>query len=398
LLVSLFEQGLVADEASLDALVAALETTSRVGLAVEMETRSTYRPRIALLSLCLETAEERAFAVGIDARATLRTASSARDRFVAHLGACRVVAHGAEYTVAALRRELHIRLHDFTDTQQAAVLLGLPRTGLEALRTELLELPPRLLTPHVWGQGPVSRSELSQALSDVTDLPRLDDRLRAMIREKDLEDELQVASRLVEAPLLPGFIKNANIPDPRRFRQIPGASELTPDGLRVLSAMVRWRDTKAQELDIPSVSLLANAQLIEIARFPERAAARIADMRFHSRLVHADRATLRNVVITALAEEDVESPPAPPAPSVDGPASRPRKGVPTAAIKARLARLKVWRRSEADKRGVGLQAILPAVSMEHLAFFPRTPLSAVPGLGRRRVERYAAVLAALVAR
>ncbi len=387
-------------ELGLARVIAELEEGSLVGLAVEMQTRASYRPKLCLVSLSILSDEGSVSEWGIDARAVLASPSPHRDRFLAALAETRVVTHGGEYAMAALRRELRIRIPNFVDTQQAAILLGLPRTGLEALRTTVLALPARSQSSHIWGEGPVGVAELENALSDVRDLPALHDALMAMIRVKDLDDELKVASMLVEDPLQPDFIRNANIPDPKRFKQIPGASSLNSEGLRVLESLVKWRDAKAQELDLPSTSLFSNTQLIELANAPGRAVTRIAEMGFHSRLVHSDRSQLRNVVIEALSRD--EDPPREEkrdsGETEADLARRPRKGTPTAAVKARLARLKEWRRLEAERREVGLQAILPAVAMEHLAFFPRTPLAAVPGLGRRRVERYGPVLSALVSR
>ncbi len=394
-------QQLVVSEDGLSRVVEDLENACLVGFAVEMQTRASYRPQVCLLSMCVVSEEEVSTLWGIDARAVLATPSPSRERFLGALSDARVVTHGGEYAMAALRRELRVRIRNFVDTQQAAILLGLPRTGLEALRTTTLGLPPREPSSIVWGEAPIGEAELAVALSDVRDLPAIYDNLMARIRAKDLDDELMVASALVEDPLLPDFIRNANIPDPKRFKQIPGASLLNEEGLRVLEALVKWRDSKAQSLDLPSTSLFANTQLIELASAPARAPMRIAEMGFHSRLVHSDRAQLRNVVIAALSQD--EDPPLEDTrdageSDVATRAHRPRKGTPTAAVKARLARLKDWRRIEAERREVGLQAILPAVSMEHLAFFPRTPLVAVPGLGRRRIERYGQLLSALVAK
>jgi ribonuclease D len=318
----------------------------------------------------------------------------------------RVLVHGGEHTFAILRRQLGLRFPRVIDTQQAATLIDLPRTGLRALALDLLGvvLPP--VRSADWTRRPLTDDDVESATADARYLHDLWRRLEPRIAELDLDDELALASRLVEDPYLPPLVRTDNTPDPKRFRQIDGANRLPPEGLSVLAALVQWRDQKARELDLPAISLLSNAQLVDLASAPDKAIVRIDQMRFHSRLVHADRQSLRMAVVAAMSvpEEQAAAPqtttpiPTPfTPPSLE---SRPpwvKKGPPDKATRARMVRLKTFRQAEATRRKVGLQAVLPAIALEHLAFFPDTPLTDVPGLGRRRIERYAAILAEILA-
>ncbi|MFO0747467.1 MAG: HRDC domain-containing protein [Myxococcota bacterium] len=326
-----------------------------------------------------------------------------------------MLVHGGEYTIAGLRRDLHVALagHRMIDTQQAAVLLGLAETGYRSLCKSLLgaSLPAPVSVD--WSERPLQPAHVAHALEDVRHLGGLWSVLSRRIAAADLHDELGQASALVASTP-----PRANLPSPDRFKHLPGASALPAPGLALLQALVTWRDRKAKELDLPPGKLFPNAQLVALARAPERAADEIQRMRFHSRLVWSDREAVRRIVVTALAE----SGPAPRAPApqaataaapgpLDGAvptsaeAARPRKpprasGPPSPLVKARIERLKRWRRDEAERRGVGLQAILPGAALEQIAWFgaaSEAALSAIPGFGQRRVERYASVLLALIA-
>jgi len=389
---------LVDDDATLARAAELFATAPWLALAVELNATRSYRPRI-----CLVQVNAGGALVAIDPlsfegrRPDPLTAALAR----APAGTP-IIVHGGEYALAALWRELHVSFGraapgaSLVDTQQAAVLLGLPATGLRSLCAATLgvALPP----PHSvdWSQRPLAPGLVAHALADVAHLGALHDALMLRIRAADLEDELALAS----TPPPPRPFVTPDTPDPRRYRRIEGASGLPPEGVHLLGALVRWRDLKAKELDVPPGRLLPNAQLVDLAHAPERALQRLASMRFHSRLVHADLEALRRVVALALASEPGEDaglePPDRPAGAGPSPAT-PKKGPPTPQIKARISRLKAWRRSEAEARGVGLQAVLPLVALEHLAYFPHTPLGDVPSFGRRRRERYAETIAALLA-
>lgn len=419
--------------ADLHTLVAASEL---VALSVEADTRHGYKPTLALVSLAVTHGDDVTLATldAVTPRPTTRPELGPNPRpgpptdgpfgsergplaaIFRALAHARLLVHGGEHPLALMRRQLGLRFSRLVDTQQAAVLLGLPRTGLRALVAERLgaELPPARSVD--WTRRPLAPDDLVAAQAGVRYLPALWQVLRPEIERHELTDELEVASRLVEDPPLPPLGRIDNLPDPRRFRQIEGAERLSPEGLAVLAALSRWRDQKAKELDLPPLAIFSNAQLIDLATSPEHAQARLSQVRFHSRLVHADQQSLRLAILTAMSEAaeaglsgDSQAPPNPAHGGVTSPnpsGSRPprdasptlqmKKGRPSPTTRARMSRLKEFRRIEAERRGVGLMAVLPAVALEHLAFFPQTPLTAVPGLGASRIARYGATLTALL--
>lgn len=418
--------------ADLHTLVAASEL---VAMSVEADLRHGYKPTLALVSLAVIQSDEVTLATldtvaprpgarpelglhprpGPPSEGPFGSERGPLDAIFRALANARLLVHGGEHPMALLRRQLGLRFPRLLDTQQAALLLGLPRTGLRALVSERLaaELPPARSVD--WTRRPLEPEDLAAAQAGVRFLPALWRTLRPEIERHELMDELEVASRLVEDPPLPPLGRIDNLPDPRRFRHIAGAERLSPEGLAVLAALSRWRDQKAKELDLPPLAIFSNAQLVDLATSPEHAQARLSQVRFHSRLVHADQQSLRLAILTAMSEAaeaatEGATPDAPAAtihpltganpaargPNREGSPTPSRKGRPSAATRARMSRLKEFRRLEAERRGVGLPAVLPAVALEHLSFFPETPLQAVPGLGPSRIARYGAQLSALL--
>ncbi|MCC6621331.1 MAG: HRDC domain-containing protein [Deltaproteobacteria bacterium] len=394
---------IVDDAAALERLYATLAGADGLALAAEENAMHAYRARVCLLQVALVSGEGEPTAYVIDALAFQGVKKSPLADLPRYVPPhARVVVHGGEYALAALRRDFAM---DFganppIDTQQAAVLLGLPETGYRSLCRTLLEVALPAPASVDWRLRPLSPDLVEHALADVRHIPALWRILARRIAAADLEDELAIASGVVAATPT-----HANAPDPLRSRHLPGASGLPPEGKALLDALVRWRDAKARELDVPPGRLLANARILALAQRPERALADLDRIRFHSRLLWDDREALKRQVTIAL---EAGAPPSPssrpatasaPRPAAPRPARSLRAaGPPSPIVRARTARLKAWRREEAARREVGLQAILPGAALEHLAWIGAADLeglAAVPQLGSRRIERYGAALLAL---
>lgn len=287
--------------------------------------------------------------------------------------------HGGEYLAAGMKRDFQIELAGLVDAQQAAVLLGRPRTGYRALVGELLGvgLPPALSLD--WAGRPLPAGAVGHALDDVRYLPAILAPLLGAIRDKDLEDELDEAGREVAwtSPEVGRF-------EPDGFHRLRGAHRLDDRGLQILRAIWLWRDAKARALDLPPGRLMSNEVIVELARHLPEASSGLRNAQFHSRLVWGDRDELFRAVSQA-----IENPtPLPP---------RRDRPPPTAAAKRRSQALKAWRQEEAARRGVGLQGVLPKKALRYLEKQGFTSLDAIPGLGRRRRERYGGVLEELCA-
>ncbi|TNF35693.1 MAG: hypothetical protein EP329_05995 [Deltaproteobacteria bacterium] len=376
---SVSEHELISDVAGVERVARIVAASPQVTLSGETNALHAYRERLCLL--VVGTAEG-IFAIDL-------TALRGRPRPLRALEAPLTQArpalwvHGAEYLVAALKRDFLIALDGIVDAQQAAVLLGRPRTGYRSLVADLVGAPLEAPISVDWAARPLSEEALLHAVEKVRYLPAVVTALEAEIRAADLEDELRVAGREVgwTPPEIGRF-------DPAGFLKLKGASRLPAAGRRVLRALWSWRDTKARTLDVPPGRLMPNERLVELAKHPEELGMRLRGERFHSRLVWGDVDELIDAVVRALTDR--------------APLPERRETAPPApGTRERGQRLKAWRAEEAARRGVGLQAILPAKSLRYLELHglpADADLETVPGLGGRRRERYGERLRELCSR
>jgi ribonuclease D len=360
--------------------VAGVERAARIAaaapwLAISGETNAlhAYRERLCLLAL---NAGGALFVVDLVA---LRGRPRALRSLEALLidPARPIWVHGGEYLVAALKRDFQIAPAGLVDGQQAAVLLGRPRTGYRALAAELCGVAVSGPVSVDWAARPLAEAPLSCALDKVRHLPAIVTALLAEIHAADLDDELAEAG--AEVGWTPAEIGRF---EPEGFLRLKGAHRLSAPSLRVLRALWLWRDAKARSLDVPPGRLVPNERLTDYARNPDIARERLKHEHFHSRLVWGDHEELLQAVSSAI----VEATPLP---------SRRETSPPTPGVRERGRRLKAWRQEEALRRGVGLQAVLPGKALRYLELHGLQDVAAIPGLGARRRERYAATLARL---
>ena len=289
-------------------------------------------------------------------------------------GATPTLLHGGEYDVALLRRDYDIQPAALWDSQQAASLLGWPQTGYGRLAERICGVAlPKAHAFHDWARRPLAPEPLRYALDDVRYLPTICSRLRELVRQADLSEEVEIAGAAVAAATWNGGFR------PEGLWRIKGVRQLERRQLPVLTALWRWRDGAAHETDQPAGRLLNNAVLLAIARAAPR---RPGDLRRiglrGGRLDRWGGAILRTVDAARHHPPPVPEPPASPRPQ---PAERDRN-----------KRLREWRRQEARRRGVTEQAVLPSAALRHLAQNGATDLAIVPQLGPKRVRLYGDVL------
>ena len=175
-----------------------------------------------------------------------------------------VLMHGADYDVRILDRDYGIRVAGLEDTQTMAQLLGEEKTGLAALLEK--ELGVRLDKKYQradWGRRPLKPELLSYAASDTAYLPRLVDRLRSRLEERD-----RWSWAVEEFRRLEGARHAAIDPDPKAFERIKGARALRGADRDRLFSLHRWRDRMARSLDVPPFKVLGNQQLMALATDP----------------------------------------------------------------------------------------------------------------------------------
>lgn len=285
--------------------------------------------------------------------------------------------HGGEYDVGLLKRDFGIRPAGVWDSQQAASLLGWPQTGYGRLVERICGVSlAKGHAFHDWARRPLAPGPLRYALDDVRYLPAVCRRLRELVHEADLGEEVQIAGQAVARATWNGGFR------PDGLWRIKGVRQLERSRLPLLTALWLWRDEAARQADMPGGRLLNNALLLAVARAAPR---RSDDLR---RLgLRGKRLDRWGGDIVRVVESARRDPPPVPAPPV-----APR---PNPAERERSKRLRDWRRQEAARRGVAEQAVLPAVALRYLAEHGGADLAAVPQLGAKRMRLYADALARL---
>jgi ribonuclease D len=360
-----------------------LEGARVLALSVEDSSMRAYRSQVCLVQLHAQLGDGTALLAVVDALAFERLRPNPLTR-LATIGShgTQVVVHGGEYALAGLKRDLHIHFDEVADTQQAAVLLGWEQTGYRNLCQSLFAAPVTPAPSVDWRLRPLPDATLQAALDDVRWLPALHDALATRIDAADLRDEWRLAGRAVAATA-----PHANLHGPENIWHAREARGVPADRAHLLEALVVWRDRKAREFDCPPGKVVPNPQLCRIAAVSDPGRLDGLLQGFHSRLLWSDREEVRRLCLgyepTSEPAPDLVSPPT--AGSPPGPLER-----------ARVKRLKEWRRTEAQRRGVGLQAVLPAEAMAHLARFGVAGLANAPQFGEARERRYAEALTALL--
>ena len=321
------------------------ETSPRIAVDTEANSRHRYPERVCLVQL----ATERGVYV-IDA-----VALPDLSRLGSVLADTRIekVLHGADYDIRGLSRDWGFEFRNLFDTYVAARLLGRERVGLSALLQEVIEIEipkdPRL-QKHDWSRRPLSERAIDYAAADVRHLAPLRDALAASLHSLGRAQwAAEEFARLEEVRHVPMSL------DDYLF-SLKESRGLDDRGLAVLRALVEYRDAEARRLNRPPSYILSNAALGAIAVDSGAEAQHMASVprRF------AD--DVRKAVARGKGGPPLRRP--------AGEPSRRLSREETAAIRRRLRSLKEWRVKEADALAIDPALVWPMSSIERLARRP----------------------------
>ncbi|MCC6622788.1 MAG: HRDC domain-containing protein [Deltaproteobacteria bacterium] len=371
---------LIVDDAGLAPLAEALASTSELALDTESNSMFAYRERLCLVQLALPRPDGDPLLAVIDPLAFPSTAAALAP-LAAWLAdpAHRVLLHGGEYDVAILKRELGVSPARVFDTQAAAMMLGIERTGFGSLVEIFCDVTlAKSHQQHDWKRRPIPQAALAYALDDVAYLVPLARRLEAIVAEADLVEEVDIACAAVaaarpHAPRDPG----------EAFWRVIGAARPSEEDLARLFALWRWRESLAEARDVPPARLVPNEVLHRVAARRPTSAADLEGLGLPRDVVQRACQPLIDLFATPLA-------------ALDRPPARARSARPDPQVRARESRLKRWREDEARQRGVSPQVVLPARALEHLATHGLGGLETAPQLGPKRLARYGEALRALI--
>ncbi len=351
----------------LAAITPILEAAAWVAVDTESNSAHVYQEQVCLLQI---NADGHYFMVDTLALEGGRTALDSI-KGVLEDPEKRCYLHGAEYDVICLKRDYDIHLRCVFDSQQAASLLGYPKTGYGALVEEFCEVSlAKAYSQYDWGTRPLDPNALEYAIDDVVYLPRICEQLIEAVATADLEEEVGIACDAVmnAEPRDLGF-------KPEGIYRVKGWHGLPTPRLSLLLALYTWRDEVARELNQPPGRVLNNEAMVALARN----APKNFGLLKRQRLRRAILDDYGNQILDLVRENLAEPIPVP---------EHTKKRQVDSSEEAREKRLKNWRKGEAGRREVPLQVVLPAKSIEYLKQHGADDLSVVPQLGPKRAELY----------
>ena len=210
--------------------------------------------------------------------------------------------------------------------------------------------------------------------------------MKSELEEKDLVEEVTVECGYV----LEQAAQDEGPPRPA-WTRIKGYDSLSPESLAVLRSLAIARETVAESRDVPPFRVAPNDVLLTLARRLPRS---LRDVRRHRGVRGAELAHTFYEAVEA--GRRAGAIPAEERPTRTSPIPSRAQREADQRLKKRLTE---WRRTEAERRGVPAQAVLPGHCVTDLvALRPasRDELHFVPGFGDVRVDRYADAIVGLL--
>jgi len=287
------------------------------------------------------------------------------------------VFHAAEYDILCLKREYHFTFANIFDTMVAARILGWKQVGLGTILHERFGVTlNKKMQRADWGRRPLSAEQLEYARRDTHYLLALRDLQKAELEQRGYwEEAREEFERLTRVEPMPRRF------DPDAYWNIKGARDLDAQRLGALRELFRWRNEQARREDRPPFKVLSDAQLLQLAQELPSSPTALA------RLGVAEVALRRysHALLAAIARGATAAHLARPRPR-----TRPEELMDYAA-RARLNKLKAWRKQRAQARGVENDVIVSNEVLYNIAREnPRTleALAQVTHLGPWKLQTY----------
>jgi ribonuclease D len=355
-------------------LVKRLSTESLLAIDTESNSLHAYRERVCLIQLSTRTAD---FILD-----PLRIADLTPFGALLANPAIEKVFHAAEYDLICLKRDYGFSVVNLFDTMVAARILGRKAVGLDRLLNEFAGLTAdKNHQRDDWGQRPLPEEGLLYAQRDTHYLPLLRDKLLA---------ELQAAGKLLEAQEL--FADYAQVEpivhtfDPEGYWHVGIPRSMSRKRIAILRELYHLREKLAEERDCPPFKIFADRILVQLAESPPNSLDDLGRLKGIGR-TQADRYGRR--ILQAIDQGKRAPAPHPPRrpPDVDP------------VVAERYTRLRDWRRTKAEQRGVESDVIVSKEAMWSIAH--RAPksideLHGIDGLGPWRLSTYGSELLAVM--
>jgi ribonuclease D len=370
----------VSTRAGLEELARELAGVPRLGVDVESDGMFAYRAQVCMVQLVAGGS--------ITLVDTLATSLEPLAAVLGERGPVKIV-HDVSFD-ARMLASAGIPLGNVHDTSIAARLLGRTATGLASLaRAELGVQIDKGLQHHDWRVRPLLPSHVSYLAGDVAHLEALADVLWREVRERAIEPEVLEETRYRIANAI------AAAREPERttaYADAKGFDRLAPRERAIFRRLWRARESAAASLDMPSARAIATEALLALARSAPRTLDALAKARLPRERLDAVGPALLDAIARGIDDGDL-----PPEERAALEAPRLARDV-IARRRAREGALTAWRRTEAKRRGVDEQVVLPGHCLKALAeaeIMEVGTMKAVPGFGECRARYVEEIASAL---
>ena len=249
---------LITDQRSLEGFCARLEGEDSITVDTEFLRERTYWPILCVVQLAgaREAAAIDALAEGIDLAPIFRLMGDPKILKVFH----------------AARQDVEIFLHDgdvipapMFDTQVAAVVCGFGdsasyETLVQKLARQQLDKSSRFTD---WSRRPLTERQITYAISDVTHLRVIHDKLARKLEQTGRAGWLEAEMAILNNP------KTYLVEPTEAWRRLKARSR-KPRFLAILREVAAWRELEARSRDIPRNRVVRDEALMEIAAHAPR--------------------------------------------------------------------------------------------------------------------------------
>jgi len=332
-----------------EALTAAAKRLSKakaIGLDTEADSFYHYFHKCCLLQI---SDGDRAYLVDVLA---IRKPDSLKEIFAAKRSV--KILHAAEQDILYLRRDFGFDIHPVFDTMIAAQLLGKPSVGLAGLLSAYFgEKLDKGCQRDDWSKRPLTDRQKAYAAGDVRQLIPLRDALLSELKECGrldwAEEEFEVVANRSREPR--EF-------DPDDFWGMKGARDLEPRNATILKELYIMRDERARAADLPPFRIVSDATLVALARRAPRSLSDVDGIKGFTPLVRRRiGAAVIDAIKSGLSKKEARRP--------KPPRGQGRRR--TASFKARVERLRAWRKVASAALGLDPGVLFPQSTLEALA-------------------------------
>ncbi len=255
------------------------------------------------------------------------------------------VFHAAEYDILCLKRDYQFQFSNIFDTMIAARVLGWKNVGLGNILQERFGITlNKKMQRADWGHRPLTSEQIAYAREDTHYLLALRDlQLAELERTGRLEEAREEFERLTHVEPTPRRF------DPDAYGNMDGARDLAPVSLGILRELYHFRDAQARKEDRPPFKVLSDSSLLKIAQAEPKSLQDLGHIPgVSSYVVQRYGQSILQAATHGRAT-----------PQKTAPRPRARREAPLDnSARARLGRLKEWRKQRADERGVAPDVIV----------------------------------------